>query len=66
MRKLQTNLLVRESLKENDVYLYMLADAMGISEPTMCRMMRKELPEKAQMLMVAAIEGIAAKFKEEE
>ena len=36
-----------------------LADIIGISEPTMCRWMRKELPEDEQRLIIAKIEDHA-------
>ena len=38
---------IREAAKRNGVFLYAVAEKLGVSEPTMTRMLRKELgPEK--------------------
>lgn len=37
---------IRAYAKENNVKLWQIAKAMGISEPTMTRKLRSELPEQ--------------------
>lgn len=37
---------IRTYAKENNVKLWQIAKAMGISEPTMTRKLRSELPEQ--------------------
>ena len=58
-KKPNNNVLIRASMKKHGLFLYELADIIGISEPTMCRWMRKELPEDEQRLIIAKIEDHA-------
>ena len=51
----QTNIAVRTALLENDMYLWQLAGLLEVSETTMTRMMRKELPEERQNELVELI-----------
>ena len=37
---------IREALKNNRIPLWQLADLLGVSESTVTRMMRHELPEE--------------------
>lgn len=59
-----TNMQIREKFKEAGVFQYEVADAMGISEPTLVRWLRKPLDEKRKKLVFEAID--AAKAKKEE
>lgn len=56
MEKRIRNLKVRTALKKKSLYLYDLATLMGVSEPTITRMMRTELPEEEQKRIVCLIE----------
>lgn len=47
---------VREAMRLNGVRQWVVADAIGISEPTLCRWMRKPLdPEKKAKVMDAIL-----------
>ncbi len=56
---------VRKAAKQNGVYLYEIADALGKSEPTFNRWLRKEMNEKQKADVFTAIEKIAATKREE-
>lgn len=56
MKKCTKNLAVRTALKNKSLYLYNLADLLGVSEPTVTRLMRRELPEEEQKRIVCLIE----------
>ncbi len=47
---------IRTAAKQAGVFLYAIADKLGISEPTMTRLLRRELPEdkKAQLKEIIA------------
>ncbi len=49
---------VRSAAKENGVYLYEIAEKLGVSEPTFIRWLRKELDEPTKRKALAAIEQI--------
>lgn len=49
------NLDVREAIKNAGVYHYQVAEALGISEGTFCKMLRKELPEDQKCAVYNAI-----------
>lgn len=40
------NLDIRAEAKEKGVFLYEIAEKLGISDPTMTRLLRHELPQK--------------------
>lgn len=50
----QNNLEIRQKAKEKGVLLWEVSDALKISEATMTRKLRKELPpeEKSQLLNI--------------
>lgn len=54
-RMKQNNLLVRQELKRRKVYMWQLADYLNISEVTMCKRLRHELPEAVQKDIVNKI-----------
>lgn len=49
---------VRDYAKISGVYLYQVAAAMGISEPTMTRKLRFELPESEKKKLFAVIDRL--------
>lgn len=51
---IQNNLEIRQKAKEKGVLLWEVADTLKISEATMTRKLRKELPpeEKSQLLNI--------------
>ena len=58
---MKTNERIRKALKENNMCLWQLADALGISEPSMTRKMRHELSEQEQNSIIELIkEGTKA------
>lgn len=56
---------IRAAARQNKVYLYEIADALGVSEPTFLRWLRRELPESKKSDVRAAIEIIAEQKKGE-
>lgn len=51
---------LRAAAKQNGVFLYAIADKLGVSEPTMTRLMRRELPAEKKMQIKDIIAEIAA------
>lgn len=51
---------VRQYAKSRSIYLWQIAEALGISEPTMTRRMRTELSEEDKHNMLAIIDELAA------
>ena len=56
---------IRAAAKENRVYLYEIAEKIGISEPTFIRRMRKELSDAIRAKVFAAIEEIKREHENE-
>lgn len=56
---------IRAAAKENGVYLYEIADKLGVSEPTFIRRMRKELSDAMKAKALAAIEEIKQEHESE-
>lgn len=50
---------IRRAAKEKSVSLWEIADELKISEPTMTRKLRHELPEDEKAKILALIEEIA-------
>ncbi len=57
---IRANQEIREYAAKNDVYLWEIALAMGISEPTMTRKLRTELPERDREMIIRVINELAA------
>lgn len=55
----KNNLIIRKALRENNVYLWELADILGVSEATLIRKMRKEYPEEEQLRIAEMISEYA-------
>lgn len=51
---------IRVAAKESGVYLYAIAEKLGISEPTMTRMLRKELSADKKAQIFSIISELAA------
>lgn len=52
---------IRTEAKRAGVFLYAIADRLGVSEPTMTRLLRRELPDEKK----AQIKGIIAELAAE-
>lgn len=50
------NCEIRESLRMHSMKQWELADLLGLSEQTVCRWLRKELPEDKKILILEVIE----------
>ena len=53
------NLEIRQAMKENRIFSYEVAEALGIAETTMCRKLRKELPPEEKQRILKTIERLA-------
>lgn len=53
------NLAIREAAKSNGVRFWEIAEAMGVSEATVTRMLRRELPEAEQRKILGIVADIA-------
>lgn len=53
------NMDLRRTAKAAKVPLWRVAEVLGISEPTMTRKLRRELPEKEKQQMFGIIEQLA-------
>ena len=60
------NLDIRQIAKEKKVCLWQFAERLGISEPTMTRRLRCELPEAEKEKIFAIIEKVAEEEEKEE
>lgn len=58
---MQTNLKIRKALGESMMKQWELADLLGISENTLTRRLRKELPEEEQQRIISIIKKGSAK-----
>lgn len=56
----KANKEIREALKNARVWQWELADALGVNEGTVTRMLRRELPEAERERVLATIAEIAA------
>ena len=52
------NQIIRDELREQKVYQWELAKALGISEATMVRKMRTEMSDEETMELLALIDSI--------
>lgn len=55
---------IRTIARQKKVYLYEIADVLGVSEQTFIRWLRKEMSEKQKADVCAAINKVAAHRKE--
>ena len=59
-----SNLDVRQYAKEKGVCLWQCAEVLGISEPTMTRKLRRELPEDEKAKLREIIDELAERKEE--
>lgn len=57
---------IRSYAKQNGVKLWQIADIKGVSEPTMSRLLRHELPETMKAEFIRIIDQLAARNKQSE
>ena len=57
------NLELRTKARRNGVRLWEIADKLGVSEPTITRKFRRELPDNEKQRILAIIDEIAAAKK---
>lgn len=60
---MKMNVDVRERASRSGVYLWQIAAAIGVSEPTFIRKMRVELPESEKKRIFKVIEDIETERK---
>lgn len=49
---------IRKLLKEKNIKMWQLADQLGISEPTITRWFRRELPQEKKKHIIKVIKGM--------
>lgn len=64
MMMIKHNTDIRTTAKQNGVYLYEIAEKLGVSEPTFNRWLRKELSAELKEEATAAIEEIRKEHEE--
>lgn len=57
------NLDIRTEISTRGLYHYAVAEELGVSETTFCRMLRKELPANRKKEIFAAIERLKNRRK---
>lgn len=60
------NIDIRTAAKESGVYLWEIAENLGVSEPTLNRYLRKEMPDSQKAKFRAAIETIKLEHQAEQ
>ncbi len=58
------NVQIRTAAKNKGVFLYDVAEALGVSENTLTRWLRRELPDSKQREIIAIIDKLAAEVEE--
>ena len=62
---IRRNLEIRSAAKSAGVFLYEIAEKLGVSEPAFNRYLRKELPDGMKAKVLAAIEEIRHEHENE-
>ena len=62
---IKRNTEIRAAAKSAGVFLYEIAEKLGVSEPTFNRYLRKELSEAMKAKLLTAIEEIKREHKSE-
>lgn len=57
---------IRNRLKKENIYLWQIADKLGIHETTLIKKLRKELTKEQNMQLLSAVESIRLSRKKEE
>lgn len=58
------NEAIREKVKATGVRYWEVAERIGVSDVTLCRQLRRELPETRQQLILRAIDELARRKEE--
>ena len=58
MKTKNTNETIRATMKANNIYIWMVADELCVSEWTLCRWLRKPLANDLEQRIYTAIETI--------
>lgn len=58
---MQANMEIRNTAKKSGVRLWEVAEAIGITDGTLSRKMRRELPEAEQRQILGIVADLAAK-----
>lgn len=61
MRQNEANKDIRQAAQNAGVFLWRVADALGISDRTLCVQMRRELPDETKARILSIIRDLAAK-----
>jgi len=59
------NVAIREQAKSNGVRFWEIAEVMGVSEATVTRMLRRELPETEQRKILKIVADLARRKEAE-
>ena len=59
------NIDIRTAAKQNGVRLWEVADRLNVSEPTITRKLRRELPADEKQRIISLIDEISAEKKKE-
>ncbi len=59
------NIDIRRAAKENGVFLWEIAEKLGVSEPTLNRYLRKEMTDSQKAKFRAAIEQLEQKAEQD-
>lgn len=60
------NIDIRTAAKESGVYLWEIAEKLGVSEPTLNRYLRKEMPNNQKAKFYSAIEQVKLEHQAEQ
>ena len=55
----KANLAIRKKIEKSGIHYWEIADRIGISDATICKWFRKELPEDRKEQILKAIEEIS-------
>lgn len=56
----KSNVFIRDHARNHGVCLWQVADALGINESSLSRLLRYELPEEKSRKIIAVIDRLAA------
>ena len=62
---IKKNTDIRKAAKESGVFLWEIADKLGVSEPTVNRYLRKEMSDRQKAKFFAAIEQVKLEHQAE-
>ena len=62
---IKKNVDVRKAAKDSGVFLWEIADKLGVSEPTLHRWLRKEMPDSQKAKFYSAIEQVKLEHQAE-